>query len=682
MIEPVTPAVVHVDLAAGLPDLGELLGGRDGELVLWLGDIPLGSLRVGPAGLSPRALADAIAHQIARPVGERLVGDGFHPGDPSTGIPESKEAPDFAAVLALDRPLAALAEAARDDTAGARPRVTLAICTRGRPADLARCLESIARAAPGPDELLVVDNAPSADTRAVVERFDGARYVPEPRPGLSAARNAAVAAASGDVLAFVDDDTEVHPRWLERLCAPFADPEVVAVTGLVLPAALDTPAQVRFERLLGGFARGYQPLTYDPAFMARTRAIATPVWKVGAGANMAVRMDALRRVGPFDERLGAGAAGCSEDSELWYRLIAAGWTCRYEPGSVVHHHHRSDDAALRRQAHDYIRGHVAALFVQYARYRHVGNLRRALAAIPRWLLAQARREATAHALEATGLVPRRLHRPIASELAGYVRGLSHLPLALTPPSPPGKTPLREFLARNPYPRPRTEGFFYREKMRAIHRVAPETSPAEVLEVGGGRSGLARMLYPGAQITNIDLDPSYADAPPNQDPRVRFVTGDATALPFDDASFDVVTMFDLLEHVPDDRAAAAEALRVLRPGGHVVVSSPNLRWHSPYHGWMRPICPDDAEMMARWGHVRRGYSLADLAALFGRPPDMHADFINRITAIGHDVSFSRLPDRPRRALGAALSPLVWAGYLLQPRSAPGTETAASWRKPAA
>jgi hypothetical protein len=143
----------------------------------------------------------------------------------------------------------------------------------------------------------------------------------------------------------------------------------------------------------------------------------------------------------------------------------------------------------------------------------------------------------------------------------------------------------------------------------------------------------------------------------------------------------VTLLDVLEHISDDRAAAAEAMRVLRPGGHVVVSSPNLRWRSPYHRVMRSFCPTDQDMIERWGHVRRGYSLEDYARLFGSPPEAHADFINPVTVIGHDVAFSNLPARVRRVLLYLLSPIVWAGYLLQPRAGRGTETAARWRRPA-
>jgi hypothetical protein len=94
--------------------------------------------------------------------------------------------------------------------------------------------------------------------------------------------------------------------------------------------------------------------------------------------------------------------------------------------------------------------------------------------------------------------------------------------------------------------------------------------------------------------------------------------------------------------------------------------------------MRRICPTDEDMMQRWGHVRRGYTMADYQRLFGAPPTHHVDFINPVTVVGHDLAFSHLPRRLRRVLLLALSPVTWAGYLLQPPRARGTETAACWR----
>jgi SAM-dependent methyltransferase len=242
-----------------------------------------------------------------------------------------------------------------------------------------------------------------------------------------------------------------------------------------------------------------------------------------------------------------------------------------------------------------------------------------------------------------------------------------------------KASLKDFLACNPFPEPLTQGLFYREKMRAIHHVAPNQSLAKILEVGGGQSGLTALLYPQSHITNIDLNAQYAQAACNQQSRVTFVCGDATNLPCEDQTFDAVTMFDLLEHVPNDQKAISEAWRVLRPGGFLLISTPNENWRFPYYKFMQSICPSDAEVMADWGHVRRGYTLAQLNALINLPCLKYATFINPFTVLGHDIAFSRLSHRRRKWLCNILSPLSWLGYYLHQPQTKGTETAYVWQK---
>ena len=243
-----------------------------------------------------------------------------------------------------------------------------------------------------------------------------------------------------------------------------------------------------------------------------------------------------------------------------------------------------------------------------------------------------------------------------------------------------KAPLRRFLSGNPYPNGLTDGLFYREKMRAIHRVAPaETGgTGRVLEIGGGRSGLASLLYPQAEIVTLDIDPELADHQPSW-ANSTFICGDACSLPMDDDSFDIVTMFDVLEHIEDDRRAAQEALRVVRPGGYVLISTPEMNWHYPYFSVMKRHCPHESELMRAWGHVRRGYRDPELAALFDRQPEKRATFINAATAFFHDVSFSRFGRRRRKVLYALAAPVTFLGYLMHRPSTRGTETAFAWRK---
>ena len=115
-----------------------------------------------------------------------------------------------------------LKEAVRDELVAGRVtaepapfRLTIAVCTKDRSERLARCLDSLP---PGAHEILVVDNAPSDDrTRQVVAARPGVRYVREPKPGLDFARNSALAAATGDFVAFVDDDVVVDRGWLPGL---------------------------------------------------------------------------------------------------------------------------------------------------------------------------------------------------------------------------------------------------------------------------------------------------------------------------------------------------------------------------------------------------------------------------------------------------------------------------------
>lgn len=245
------------------------------------------------------------------------------------------------------------------------PRCTVVICTREHPDALRTALASLTHQDHPDFAVLVVDNAPTTTaTREVVEEFTGAldlRYLVEPRPGLSRARNAALRSPlDGEIVAWLDDDESADPLWLSELTRAFEDrPEVLAVSGSVQPAELASVAQVWFEQF-GGHSkgRGFTAQEFSPATRRRQHPL-FPLPPFGVGANMAFRTRALRRFG-FDEALGAGTATQGgEDTKIFSDLLLAGATVRYWPTAITRHYHRRDVEGLARQLVGYGTGLTA-----------------------------------------------------------------------------------------------------------------------------------------------------------------------------------------------------------------------------------------------------------------------------------------------------------------------------------
>ena len=291
------------------------------------------------------------------------------------------------------------------------PTLTVAVCTRERPEDLAGCLRALERLDYPGVEILVVDNAPvSAATAAVCDEHPRVLRVVEPRPGLDWARNRAVLEATGEILAFTDDDARVEPDWARRITEPFlADARVMAVAGLVVPLELETRAQVLFEEY-GGLSGGLKRMKIDPGPEWGVRGMwhYTLMAQHGSGANMAFRRRIFEIVGRFDPALDVGTpTNGGGDTELLLRVMAHGYAVVYEPRALVRHRHRRDEAGLRRQLAGWGSGSWAVLF-------------RTAAAFPRswWVLGLLGVRGLAHQglrLARPGGVPRRL---ILSELGG------------------------------------------------------------------------------------------------------------------------------------------------------------------------------------------------------------------------------------------------------------------------
>ncbi|MDQ7786431.1 MAG: glycosyltransferase [Thermodesulfovibrionales bacterium] len=225
------------------------------------------------------------------------------------------------------------------------PSVSVAVCTRNRVEDLKLCLASILSLDYPKLDIMVIDNAPNNDdTKSFVTMvYPDIRYIREPRPGLNWARNRAILEARGDIIAFTDDDVVVENGWIKALCAVFAEtPQVMAVTGLVVPYEIETEAQELFEQY-GGFGRGFKRNWYRGETLKNEKlaALHGGTGKFGTGANMAYRRSLFHMIGYFDTALDVGTVtNGGGDLEMFFRVLKEGHTLVYEPNAVVFHRHR------------------------------------------------------------------------------------------------------------------------------------------------------------------------------------------------------------------------------------------------------------------------------------------------------------------------------------------------------
>ncbi|MFQ5435933.1 MAG: glycosyltransferase, partial [Anaerolineae bacterium] len=227
------------------------------------------------------------------------------------------------------------------------PSISVIVCTRGRAAQLAGCLDALLAQNYANFEIIVVDNASQSQATARLAARLPVRYVREDRPGLDWARNRGIAESHYDILAFTDDDARPDAAWLQSIATAFAEPEVTAVTGPVLPAKLDTPYQNLFEFGYGGMSHGFK----RRIIRRQDRTAADLLWasSYGVGANMAFRRTLFDQLAPFDVALDVGTpSNGGGDVELLHRVVANNHTLVYEPNALVWHEHRRETADFAR----------------------------------------------------------------------------------------------------------------------------------------------------------------------------------------------------------------------------------------------------------------------------------------------------------------------------------------------
>jgi glycosyltransferase involved in cell wall biosynthesis len=229
------------------------------------------------------------------------------------------------------------------------PFVSVVLATRNRAVLLAETLHALTEQRWPRDrfEIVVADNGSIDDTRAAVLHAaarDGApriHYLYVAEPGKSSAVNQALLLASGELLAFTDDDVRQVPDWIARLAAAFDETGADFVAGRILPRWQTAPPVWLSPPLYG--------VVGVPENGAARRPIDGPHADVTPmGGNTAVRRQVIKRVGGYRTDLGKldGTLRTGEDSELFFRMLRAGFRGVYEPSAVVEHWVPSDRLTL------------------------------------------------------------------------------------------------------------------------------------------------------------------------------------------------------------------------------------------------------------------------------------------------------------------------------------------------
>ena len=223
--------------------------------------------------------------------------------------------------------------------------VSVVICayTIDRWEQLVLAMDSLSAQTPSHETILVVDHNDELLERARSRWPDSIVLSNTARRGLSGGRNTALEAATGEVVAFLDDDAAAEPGWLEALVAPFSDARVVAVGGSASPVWPGEPPAALPEELLWIVGCSYLGLPE-----------AGPIRNV-MGCSMAFRREPLLAIGGFNPdtgRVGTLPIGCEEtEACILLRQADPTSTILYAPAANVRHHVSADRVRLAYVAH-------------------------------------------------------------------------------------------------------------------------------------------------------------------------------------------------------------------------------------------------------------------------------------------------------------------------------------------
>lgn len=215
-------------------------------------------------------------------------------------------------------------------------KASIIIATRRRPDSLQICLEHLSRLASSDFEVIVVDSSEDQLSYEVVKKFTGVQYIKSSRQNTPFQRNLGLAAAQGEIVCYLDDDSYADEQWLNQLLLCYKNPEVAAVGGRFI----DEDSKKGVDGIVGylrsdGFLSGN--FTFDSKDVVEVDHM--------IGANMSFRRSALQKIKGFDTNYAGNF--CFEETDPCVRLKQAGGTILYNPRAVVRHVRAKRVAAQR-----------------------------------------------------------------------------------------------------------------------------------------------------------------------------------------------------------------------------------------------------------------------------------------------------------------------------------------------
>lgn len=213
------------------------------------------------------------------------------------------------------------------------PRISVVVCSLNGARTIRDTLEACTKLDYPDYEVIVVSDGSTDGTPNIAREYDVRLFCTE-NQGLSAARNLGLSEATGEIVAYIDDDAYPDPDWLSYLGNTFNNSDHVGVGGPNLLPPKDGDIATCVYNAPGG-----------PVHVLLDDETAEHI----PGCNMAFKKEALEAIGSFDPRF--RAAG--DDVDICWRLQDKGWTIGYSPNALVWHHRRNSIRAYWKQQRCY-----------------------------------------------------------------------------------------------------------------------------------------------------------------------------------------------------------------------------------------------------------------------------------------------------------------------------------------